>query len=117
MRLSSRFIQATRLMKTVLLGVALSLLLLVTAFAGLSFADQSMPTVAVAYQNGKITGIYGATFQIDHKTFSFAPEVMIVDRHGDPLEASSLRVDIEVKYHLLKGTTDKIDQIILYLPE
>jgi nitrogen fixation protein FixH len=117
MRRYPRYRPVPTLMKSVLFGVVIAVELLVADFAGVTFADQSMPTVAVAYQDGKLTGIYEATIQIDHKTFSFVPEVVIQDRHGDPLEASSLRVDIEVKYHLLKGTTDKIDQIILYLPE
>jgi hypothetical protein len=83
----------------------------------LTFADQPLPAQVVAYRDGKITGVYETTIQIDQKTFSFVPEVVIVDRRGDPLYARDLRVDLEVKYHLLKGTTDKIDQMILYLPE
>jgi hypothetical protein len=83
----------------------------------LSFADQPLTAQAVAYRDGKITGVYETTIQIDHKTFSFAPEVVIMDRHGDPLDAQHIRVDLDVKYHLLKGTTDKIDQIIVFLPQ
>lgn len=83
----------------------------------LTFADQPLPAQVVAYRDGKITGVYETTIQIDQKTFSFVPEVVIVDRRGDPLYARDLRVDLEVKYHLLKGTTDKIDQMILFLPE
>ena len=117
MRRYPRYVPGPKPMKAVLCAVVIAVELLVADFAGVSFADQSSPTVAVAYRDGKITAIYESTFQIDHKTFSFVPEVVILDRHGDFLDASSLRVDIEVKYHLLKGTTDKIDQIILYLPE
>lgn len=113
---SCKQIQMGRLLKSFLAGVALATGLLVVNPAEMSFADESLPTMAASYRDGKITGIYEATFQIDHKTFSFAPEVVILDRHGDPLNASDMRVDIEVKYHLLKGTTDKIDQIILFLP-
>lgn len=83
----------------------------------LTLADQPLPTQVVAYQGGKITGVYETTIQIDHKTFSLAPEVVILDRHNDPLSERDIRVDLEVKYHLLKGTTDKIDQMIVFLPE
>ncbi len=119
MRQSRKTRQVDRLMRSILCGLvlAMGMGLLVADWAGVSLADQSLPTAAVAYRDGKITGIYETTFQIDHKTFSLAPEVVILDRHGDPLKASDLRVDIEVKYHLLKGSTDKIDQIILFLPE
>jgi hypothetical protein len=104
-------------MRSILCGLVLAIGLLVTDWAGVSVADESLPTASATYRDGKITGIYETTFQIDHKTYSFAPEVVILDRHGDPLEARDLRVDIDVKYHLLKGTTDKIDKIILFLPE
>lgn len=83
----------------------------------ISFAEEAPPAAVVSYRDGKITGVYEATIQIDHKTFSFAPEVVILDRHNDPLSERAIRVDLEVKYHLLKGTTDKIDQMIVFLPE
>lgn len=83
----------------------------------LSFAEEPMPAAVVPYRDGKITGVYETTIQIDHKTFSFAPEVVILDRHNDPLAERAVQVDLEVKYHLLKGTTDKIDQMIVFLPE
>ena len=117
MRNSREKTQESHLAKSILIGAVLAMGLLVTDLAGVSCADQSVPTMTVGYQDGTITGIYESTFQIDHKTFGFAPEVMILDRHGDPLKTSDLRVDIAVKYHLLKGTADKIDQMILFLPE
>jgi hypothetical protein len=90
--------------------------LIVIAAVGprVSCADQPIPVIA--NRDGKITALYETSFQIDHKTYSLTPDAVILDRHGDPLTTSDFRVDIEVKYHLLKGTTDKIDQIVLYLP-
>jgi hypothetical protein len=98
---------------------ALMLVLLITAAwdSSLSFADQSLPQqIAVAYKDGTITGIYETTFEIDRKTYSLAPDAVLLDRRGKELDARHLRVDIEVKYHLEKGSTDKIDRMILYLP-
>jgi hypothetical protein len=98
---------------------AVMLTLLTTAAWGLSlsFADESLPQqMAVAYKDGTITGIYETTFQIDHKTYSLAPDAVLLDRRGKELDARHLRVDIEVKYHLEKGTTDRVDRMILYLP-
>jgi hypothetical protein len=95
------------------------LTLLVTAAWGpsVSFADQPLPQQAVvAYKDGTITGVYEATIQIDHKTYTLAPDVVLLDRHGDELDGRHLRVDIEVKYHLEKGSTDRVDRMILYLP-
>ena len=102
---------------TVLAAIALVLSTPIVTSLSLAFAEQNLPAVAVAYQDGKITGVYETTIQIDHRTFSLAPEVVILDRHGDPLAERDIRVDLEVKYHLLKGTTDKIDQMIVFLPE
>ena len=114
---SCKKIPTGELLKSILTGVVLVTGLLVLNFDAASFAaEEPLPLTMVGLRDGKITGIYETTFQIDHKTFSFAPEVVILDRNGDPLSASDMRVDIEVKYHLLKGTTDKIDQIILFLP-
>jgi hypothetical protein len=79
--------------------------------------EQPLPMMTVGYQSGMITGIYETTLQIDHKTYSLTPEAVLLDRHGDELNARHLRVDLEVKYHLQKDSKDKIDRMILILPE
>lgn len=79
-------------------------------------ADQQPAMMTVGYQSGTITSIYETTFQIDHRTYSLTPDAVLLDRHGDELNASYLRVDIEVKYHLQKDSKEKIDRMILYLP-
>jgi len=86
-------------------------------FSSLSHADEPFPAAAASYPTGKITAIRETTFQIDGRTVSLAPEAILVDRHGDPLQPGALRVDIDVKYHIQKGTTDKIDWMLLILPE
>lgn len=80
-------------------------------------ADEPVAAVNVGFQNGTITGIYETTLQIDHKTYSLTPDVVLLDRHGDVLAARYLQVDIEVRYHLEKGSKDRIDRMILLLPE
>lgn len=97
--------------------IALVVTLVAALGPSMSFAEEAPSAAVVSYRDGKITGIYDTTIQIDNKTFSFAPEVMILDRHNDPLSERDIRVDLEVKYHLLKGTTDKIDQMVVFLPE
>ena len=101
------------LIATFVLVVALMAVLV----PSLILAEEAPPAAVVPYRDGKITGVYETTIQIDHKTFSLAPEVVILDRHGDPLYERDIRVDLEVKYHLLKGTTEKIDQMIVFMPE
>lgn len=80
-------------------------------------ADEPLPAAAASYPTGKITSIYETAFQINGRTVSLVPEAVLVDRHGDPLSPTALRVDIDVRYHIQKGTTDKIDWMLLILPE
>ncbi|ULA62319.1 MAG: hypothetical protein LZF86_10180 [Nitrospira sp.] len=82
-----------------------------------SYADEPFPAAVASYPTGKITSIHETTFQIDGRTVSLAPEAVLVDRHGDPLPPAALRVDIDVRYHIQKGTIDKIDWMLLILPE
>lgn len=105
--------QVPAFLATFVLGV----ILIAVVGPSLSFAEEAPPAAVVSYKDGKITGVYETTIQIDHKTFSFAPEVVILDRHNDPLSKGDIRVELDVKYHLLNGTTDKIDQMIVFLPE
>jgi hypothetical protein len=96
--------------------LVLALGLAMNGMTAVASADQ-LPAMAVAYQSGNITGIYETTFQIDHKTYSLTPDAVLLDRHGDELNTSDLRVDIAVKYHLQKDSKEKIDRMILFLPE
>lgn len=84
---------------------------------GLTRADQQPPMIMVGYQSGTITSVYESTFQIDHRTYSLTADAVLLDRHGDELNPGHLRTDIEVKYHLQKDSKDKIDRMILYLPQ
>jgi hypothetical protein len=84
---------------------------------GVRADESSLPAGIASYPSGKVTSIYETTFQIDGRTVSLVSEAVLVDRHGDPLPPTALRVDIDVKYHIQKGTTDKIDWMLLILPE
>ena len=80
-------------------------------------AEELLPAAIASYPTGTITGVYETTFQINGRTVSFASEAVIVDRHGDPLPLTAIRVDLDVKYRIQKGTTDKIEWMLLILPE
>lgn len=80
-------------------------------------ADEPPPAGMASYPKGTITSVYETTFQIDGRTFSLSPEAVLVDRHGDPLTPTSIRVDIDVKYRIQRGTNDKIDWMMLFLPQ
>lgn len=104
-------------LRSVVTGCLVTVVLVAMATPSSSYADEPLPAAAAGYPTGKITSIHETAFQIDGRTVSLAPEAVLVDRHGDPLQSTALRVDIDVKYHIQKGTTDKIDWMLLILPE
>ena len=77
--------------------------------------DQSLPTMMIGYQKGTITAVYQTSFQIDGRTYSLTPDAIILDDSGKRLDAGMLAVTLEVKYHVKKGQTEKIDRMILFL--
>lgn len=103
--------------RSVALALVLGIGMMISLAHGITHADEQPSMMTVGYQSGTITGIYETTFQIDHRTYCLTPDAVLLDRHGDELRSSHLRVDIEVKYHLQKDSKDKIDRMILLLPE
>lgn len=97
------------------------LLLAVMAFpvmnVGVTLADdQSLPLITVGYQQGTITAIYEKTFDIDRRTYRLTPDAVLRDEAGNLMEPDSLVVTAEVKFHVKKEESDKIDRMIVTLP-
>ena len=109
--------QSQRSIRALVLPLAIGVGLFIGISPSVMRADQSPGATAVAYQNGVITGMHETTLEINQKTFSLTPDVVLLDRHGDELSAKFLKVDLEVKYHLEKGSQDRIDRMIVFLPE
>lgn len=117
MRSRTHRIQLKKFKKVLGAACLLTLSLSLAVGAEVVRADEPLPAAAASYPTGKITSVYERAFQIDGRTVSLTPEAVLVDRHGDPLQPTTIRVDIDVKYHIQKGTTDKIDWMLLILPE
>lgn len=83
---------------------------------GTAIAGGNIQATSIAYQTGTITAIYENTFQIDGKTYVLTPDAVILDDSGNPTDTEAMAVGIEVKYHVKKDKSDKIDNIILFLP-
>jgi hypothetical protein len=79
--------------------------------------DQPLPSMTISYQNGTITAIYENTFDIDGRTFGLTPDVVVLDEHGDTLDPARLMVTAEVKFHVKKEQSNKIDKMIVTLPK
>ncbi len=71
---------------------------------------------SIAFQSGEITAINESTIQIDGRVFGLADGVILQDEKGREIEPSSLVVTAEVKYHVKKEQSNKIDFMIVYLP-
>lgn len=100
----------------ILLGCAAFMVLTGAAAPHLSHAGELLPAGMASYPAGKITSVYETTLQINGRTYGLTSEVVLVDQRGHPLEKVAIRVDLEVKYHLQKGTTEQIDWLLLVLP-
>jgi hypothetical protein len=79
--------------------------------------DQPLPSMTVSYQNGTITAIYENTLDIDGRTYGLMPDVVMLDEHGDMLDPARLMVTAEVKFHVKKEQSNKIDKMIVTLPK
>ena len=78
--------------------------------------DQPLPSMTISYQNGTITAIYENTLDIDGRTYGLTPDVVMLDEHGDMLDPARLLVSAEVKFHVKKEQSNKIDKMIVTLP-
>jgi hypothetical protein len=78
--------------------------------------DQPLPSMTIGYQNGVITAIYEKTLDIDGRTYGLMPDVVMLDEHGEMLDPGRLMVTAEVKFHVKKEQSNKIDRMIVTLP-
>ena len=78
--------------------------------------DQPLPSMTIGYQNGTITAIYENTLDIDGRTYGLMPDVVMLDEHGDMLDPARLMVSAEVRFHVTKEQSNKIDKMIVILP-
>ena len=98
--------------------IALAVTILSVMSVGVTLADdQALPAMTISYQNGTITAIYENTLDIDGRTYGLTPDVVMLDEHGDMLDPARLMVSAEVKFHVKKEQSNKIDKMIVTLPK
>lgn len=84
---------------------------------GISLADeQAMPSMTIGLQQGAITAIYEKTLEINGRAYGLMPDVVMLDDYGRMLDPSRLVATAEVKFHVKKEQSDKIDKLIVTLP-
>jgi hypothetical protein len=97
--------------------MVLAVTVLSVVSVGVTLADdQPLPSMTISFQNGTITAIYENTLDIDGRTYGLMPDVVMLDEHGETLDPARLMVSAEVKFHVMKEQSNKIDKIIVTLP-
>jgi hypothetical protein len=79
--------------------------------------DQALPSMTIGYQNGTITAIDEKRLDIDGRTYGLMPDVIMLDENEDILDPARLIVNAEVKFHVKKEHSNKIDKMIVTLPK
>ncbi len=113
---SSRISGHSRLFAGMIMVLAVTVLSVMSV--GVTLADdQPLPSMTISYQNGTITAIYENTFDIDGRTYGLMPDVVMLDEHGEMFDPARLMVSAEVKFHVKKEQSNKIDKMIVTLPK
>jgi len=73
--------------------------------------DQPLPSMTIGSETGEITSIYEKSLAINGRTYGLMPDVVILNERGRIMIPSDLVVTAEVKFHLRKDPSDKIDKI------
>jgi hypothetical protein len=68
-------------------------------------------------QAGVVTSIGHQSLFISGKEYTLDPEVEIRDQEDNVLQADVIKPDHEVKFHLKKGDGNRIDVMVVYMPQ
>jgi hypothetical protein len=80
-------------------------------------ADPISLSVMTSLQSGTITAVHHETVSINGKEYGFDAEVQARDQEDNHLELSAIRPSLDVKFHVKKNESNKIDLIIVYMPQ
>ncbi len=80
-------------------------------------ADPIPLSVMTSLQSGSITAVHHETVSINGKEYGFDQDVQARDQEDNHLELSAIRPNLDVKFHVKKNESSKIDLIIVYMPQ
>lgn len=103
--------------KSVGAGVLLGLCGFVGLAGSRAQADPIPLSVMSSLQPGMITAVHHETVSINGKEYGFDAEVQARDQDDNHLEVAAIRPNLEVKFHVKKNESNKIDLIIVYMPQ
>lgn len=104
------------------IGICLCLLVAVLGIvcgdAPLAQALDPIPAHIVnGLQTGVVTSIGQQSLFISGKEYSLDPEIDMRDQEDNALQLDVLKPNHEVKFHLKKGDGNRIDVMIVYMPQ
>lgn len=100
------------------LGVFTVALALISGYPSVAHALDPMPAhIASGLQSGVVTSIERNFLFINGKQYTVDPEVEIRDQEDNVLQPEIIKRDHQVKFHLKKGDSNKIDFLIVYMPQ
>ena len=68
-------------------------------------------------QSGVVTSVEQQSINISGKMYTVDAEIQIRDQEDNVLQPEVVQIGHEVKFHLKKGVSNKIDFLIVYMPQ
>lgn len=73
--------------------------------------------IASTLQPGVVTSVWSQALFISGKEYTLDPEVEIRDQEDNLLQADVIKSGHDVKFHVKKGEGNKIDVLVVYMPQ
>ncbi|MGE0467883.1 MAG: hypothetical protein AB7L09_09460 [Nitrospira sp.] len=109
---------AARLSATLGVSVLVTVLSMICGYAP---SAQALDPISAHFmsglQAGVVTSVESRSIFINGKEYAVDSEVQIRDQEDNVLQPEVIRRDHEVKFHLKKGESNKIDFLIVYMPQ
>ncbi len=102
------------------LGVSI-LVTVLNMICGYTPSAQALDPISAHFmsglQAGVVTSVESGSLFINGKEYAVDSEVQIRDQEDNVLQPEVIRRDHEVRFHLKKGESNKIDFLIVYMPQ
>ncbi|MCS6896590.1 MAG: hypothetical protein NZM29_01330 [Nitrospira sp.] len=67
--------------------------------------------------SGMVTDIRERMIEIDGRLYTFDPQVQVFDDEGNQVDLSAIVRNAEVRFRLKQDDVNRIDRIVVYLPQ
>ena len=107
-----------RLAATLGVSVLVAALNMICGYTPSAHALDRIPAhILNGLQAGVVTSVEQQSINISGKMYTVDHEIQIRDQEDNVLQPEVIKRDHEVKFHLKKGESNKIDFMIVYMPQ